>query len=137
MPSPEPDLVALTRASMEATNRHEFDAAVGVFATQVVFDMEAAGLGRFEGIAAARRYLEDWIGSHDSQRFARWEGADVGNGVVLVEALLDARPAGAAASLRELWAFVVVWDGGRIVSITADKDLERARARAQRAASGG
>ena len=121
---------------MEASNRRDFETAVGVFAPHVVFDMEAAGLGRFEGIAAARRYLEDWIGSYDSQRFARWEGADVGNGVVLVEALLDARPTGAAASVRELWAFVAVWDGGRIVSITADQDLERARARARRAASG-
>src|SRR5690349_4283972 len=137
MASPEPDLVALTRASMEATNRRDFDAAVAVFAPDVVFDVEAAGLGRFDGIAAARRYLEDWIGSYDSQQFARWEGTDVGNGVVLVEALLEARPAGAAASLREVCGFVAVWEDGQIVSITADQDIERARARAQRAASRG
>ena len=52
--SATPELVELTRQSMEATNRGELDASATLFAPNAVFDVSSAGLGRFEGIAAER-----------------------------------------------------------------------------------
>ena len=66
---------------MEATNRHEFEEAIGVFAPDAVFDVTSAGLGRFEGVAAVRGYLEDWVGLYERQEFERWHGENLGNGV--------------------------------------------------------
>jgi ketosteroid isomerase-like protein len=132
-----PDLVALLRESMEATNRGEFAAAIAVFAPDVVFDMSAAGLGEFDGVAAVRAYLEDWIGAYDEQQFGEWDGHDLGGGVVLAVVRLDARPAGSDARVQETWAFTVVWDAGMITRVIADRDLERARALARRLAEPG
>ena len=120
---------------MEAANRRDFDAAVSsIFASDAVFDMSAAGLGSFEGAAAIRRYLEDWIGSYEEQEYKQWEGDDLGNGVVFAVALLDARPAGSQARVQERWAFTVVWTAGMIVRVVATQDIDEARAAAERLA---
>jgi len=121
------DLVELTRASMEATNRLDFGAAVEVFASDAVFDVSAAGVGRFEGRDAVRAYLEDWIGSYAEQRFSDWQGEDLGAGVVFVITELDARMRGSDATVRERWAFVVVWREGSIVSVRAQPATDQAR----------
>jgi ketosteroid isomerase-like protein len=127
------DLVELTRRSMEASNRRDFDAALAVFAADAVFDMSAAGIGRFEGLPAVRRYLEDWIGLYERQEFARWEGEHCGGGIVFVEALLDATLSDTAASVQEAWAFTVVWRDGSIASVTATQQIAAARAAARAA----
>ena len=127
-------LVARTRRSMEATNRHDHDEAMSVFAADAVFDMSAAGLGRFEGPAAIREYLEDWVGAYERQQFERWEGEELGSGVVFVVAQLSARPVGAAADVRERWAFTVCWRDGEITRVVADPDVRHARATANRLA---
>lgn len=129
-----PDLVQLSRRSMEASNRLDFDEAMSVFAPDAVFDMSAAGLGRFEGLAAIRGYLEEWIGFYEDQEFREWEGSDLGGGVVFIVALLDARPPGSQARVQERWAFTIVWEAGRIVRVAAGQDVERARAAAERLA---
>jgi ketosteroid isomerase-like protein len=128
------DVVALLRESMEATNRRDFDAAMRVFAPDAVFEV-SAGVGPFEGRAAVRGYLEDWVGTYEQQRFGEWDGEDLGNGVVLVLARLDARLAGSEATVRERWAFIVVWAAGAIVRVIADSDIEHARAAAARLAA--
>jgi ketosteroid isomerase-like protein len=130
------DLVRLTRESMEATNRCEFDEAMSVFADDAVFDVSSAGVGRFEGVGAVRTYLEDWIGAYEEQVFRSWEGSDLGGGVVFVLAHLDARPRGSPRAVQETWAFTVVWDEGRIVRVTADGDVGQARRRSLRLAEG-
>jgi hypothetical protein len=97
--------------------------------------VSAAGLGSFEGRAAIRRYLEDWLGAHEEQKFERWEGDDLGNGVVFVVALLDARPRGSPGRVQEQWAFTVLWAEGVIVRVVARRDIEEARAAAERLAA--
>jgi ketosteroid isomerase-like protein len=133
-PSATPDLVELTRQSMQATNRRDYGAAVSVFAPDAVFDMSAAGLGHFEGVSAIRGYLEDWIGAYEEQEFREWEGVHLGNGVVLVVALLDGRPVGSEARVQERWAFTLVWEAGRIARVAATQDIAQARAAAERLA---
>jgi hypothetical protein len=124
------DLVQLTWRSMDAPNRGRFDRSQTMFADDAVFDVSAAGVGRFEGEPAIRGYLEDWVGSYEEQSFAEWNGEDLGNGVVFVRASFDARPLGSSRTVRERWAFTVAWEAGSIVSVVADGDVERARAAA-------
>ena len=101
-----------------------------LFAEDAVFDVSAAGVGRFEGVRAVRAYLEDWIGSYDEQVFRSWEGTDLGAGVVFVVAHLDARMRGSSQAVKESWSFTVLWEGGRIARVTADGDIGQARDRA-------
>jgi ketosteroid isomerase-like protein len=121
---------------MEATNDRDFDAAMSVFAPDATFDVTSAGLGVFRGLEAIRAYLEDWVGAYQRQRFSEWDGEDLGGGVVLAVAALDARLPGSTASVRERWAFTCRFHDGRITSVKADGDLERARAEARRLAAG-
>jgi ketosteroid isomerase-like protein len=127
-------LVELTRRSMEATNRHDLGAAM--FARDAVFDVSAAGVGRFEGREAVHRYLEDWLGSYSEQRMTGWEGTQLGERVVFVVTEFDSRPLGSSARVRERWGFVVRWEEGEIVQVIADPDLAAARAAAERLAAG-
>jgi hypothetical protein len=66
---------------MLATDARDFDAATSSFADGAVFDMTAAGLGRFEG-GGDPRYLEGWIGSYAEQRFAQRDGEELAVGIV-------------------------------------------------------
>jgi ketosteroid isomerase-like protein len=124
---PDQDLVELTRRSMQQTNTRDFGDAVAWFAPDAVFDVSEAGVGRFEGREAIRSYLEDWIGAYERQEYRSWEGVALGGGVVFVVAELEALPAGSAASVRERWAFTVLWREGAIALVTASREIERAR----------
>jgi len=53
-----------------------------------VWDGSAAVLGRFDGAAAIRRLLEDWIDAYEEQHFKQWDGRELGDGVVFVVAPL-------------------------------------------------
>jgi ketosteroid isomerase-like protein len=132
--STTPDLVELTRQSMEATNRGELHASATLFAPDAVFDVSSAGLGRFEGVTAIHGYLADWTGAYEKQEMRQWEGLYLGNGVVFVVTVFDARPLGSDARVRERWAFTVVWTNGAISRVVASRDTEAARAAAERLA---
>jgi hypothetical protein len=119
---------------MEATNRLEFDASATRFADDAVFDVSAAGLGRFEGLAAIHGYLADWLSAYERQELREWEGSDLGHGVVFVAALFDAAPRDSTSTVQERWGFTVVWAAGMIVRVLASHDLEAARAAAERLA---
>jgi ketosteroid isomerase-like protein len=129
------DLVARTRASMEATNRRDHAEATKVFADDAVFDVSSVGLGSFRGRSAIRTYLEEWVGAYERQRFERWDGEELGGGVVFVVAQLNARPTGSSADVREWWAFTVCWERGEIVRVVTDRDIEQARKAAERRAA--
>jgi hypothetical protein len=130
MPAQGADLVELTRRSMEQTNERDFGSAIAAFSEEAAFDVSAAGIGRFEGREAIRTYLEEWVGSYERQSYNGWEGTDLGGGVVFVIAHLEALPVGSESSVRERWAFTVRWQSGAIVEVTANQDVEAARAAA-------
>jgi hypothetical protein len=129
------ELLERLRESMEAANRRDFDRAMEPFAADACFDVSAAGVGRFEGAAAVRSYIEDWVGAYEWQRLSDWQGSDLGNGVVFAEVEFDGRPRGSAAYVRERWAFTVLWSAGRIATVIARGDLEDARKDAERLAA--
>lgn len=128
------DLVERTRSSMDATNQRRFDASMNTFAPDAVFDMSSAGLGVFEGRRAIRGYLEDWIGAYEEQEFKQCEGHDLGGGIVFVVAHFDARPVGSLSRVAEQWGFTVAWRHGLITRVAASRDINAARAAAERLA---
>ena len=128
------ELVEMTKQSIEASNRRDFDVSATRFAPDAVFDVSSVGLGQFEGLEAIHGYLADWTASYEKQELREWEGRDLGSGVVFVVALFDARPLGSNSSVRERWAFTVVWAGGLISRVVASRDLDDARAAAERVA---
>jgi hypothetical protein len=74
-------LVELMRRSLEPVNSRDFDAMMSLFAPDAVWDMSPMGMGTFEGLAAVRGFLEDWIGAYDDYAVEAEEILDLGNGV--------------------------------------------------------
>jgi ketosteroid isomerase-like protein len=129
-----PDPVELTRRSIEAGGSGDFDAMVSVFAPDGVWDMSPLGIGVFEGRAAIRGFLEDWIGSYEGFKNRVEEVQDLGNGVLFVVSNQDARLVGSSSRLQELWAVTVMWRAGFVEHVATSRDLDEARAAAERLA---
>ena len=132
--STTPDLVELTRQSIEAANRRDFDASATRFAPGAVFDVSSVGMGSFEGATAILGYLADWTGSYDQQELRKWEGHHLGSGVVFVVTVFDAKPRASQSRVQEQWAFTVTWTGDMITRVVASRDIAEARAAAERLA---
>ena len=132
--SRSPDLVELTRLSIEAANGRDFDDSATRFARDAVFDVSSVGLGHFAGPAAIHGYLADWTSSYERQELREWEGHDLGAGVVFVVALFAAWPLGSESVVQERWGFTVTWAGGEITRVVASRDIDEARAGAERLA---
>ena len=78
--STTPDLVELMRRGFEAANRRDVDAAASFYAPDAVY--ESVGMGAsFEGVAAIREYLGDFVGAYDEFGVEAEEILDLGNGV--------------------------------------------------------
>ena len=63
--STTPDLVELTRHAIDASQRGDYDAIMGLFAPNFVWE-SLDGLAVFEGATAVRRFLEDFRSSYES-----------------------------------------------------------------------
>jgi ketosteroid isomerase-like protein len=130
-----PNLVELTRRSLEAANRRDFDALMSYYAPDVVW--EAVSLGTtFEGVAAIRGFREDWLGAYEGYEIEPEEVLDVGKGVVFVVTRLTGRPVGSPGStLTRRRPMVFVWVEGLLARVTApSSDIAEARAAAERLA---
>jgi ketosteroid isomerase-like protein len=132
--SATPDLVELTRRVYALLNGGDFDSVVSMFAPACVWDVSDWGLGTHAGLKAIRQFLHDWFGSMDEFEVHVEEIYDLGNGVVSVVVLQVARPAGSRSLLRARSAPVFVWIDGRIAQVTLYRDIDEARAAAERLA---
>jgi ketosteroid isomerase-like protein len=129
-----PDPVELTRRVYASLNDRDFDSVVCMFAPASVWDVSDWGLGIHTGLPAIGRFLKDWFGSMDEYEVHVEELHDLGNGVVRVVVEQVARPAGSRGLLRVRSAPVFVWTAGRISQVTLYRDIDKARAAAQRLA---
>jgi ketosteroid isomerase-like protein len=134
--STTPDLVELTRQAIDAMTRGDLDAAISYAAPDIVFDAPRHGAGTFEGAAAMRGFLEDWVGAFEELEFAFEELFDVGKGVVFAAVSQKGRPVGATGYVRQREGWVWLWVEGLIASLTAypEADIDEARAAAERLA---
>jgi ketosteroid isomerase-like protein len=133
--STTPDLVELTRRQFEAGSRRDLDAALSFYAPDAVW--EAVSLGTsFEGMAAIRGFLEDWLGAYEEFEMEPEEILDLGNGVVFAVTRLTGRPVGSPGSaLMRRRPLVFRWVEGLVARVTApSSDIDEARAAAGRLA---
>jgi ketosteroid isomerase-like protein len=130
--SATPDLMELTRRTYEAANRRDWDTVMGFFARNAVW--EVPELQAFEGRAAIRRLLEDWVGAYDDAEVEVEHVLDLGSGVGFVVACLQGRLAESSAHLRVRYGAVYTWADDLIVRIGSQPDIDEARAAAERLA---
>src|SRR4051794_25097849 len=98
--STRPDLVELTCGLFDAADRADFDAMMGFFASEAVYDLSAIGLGVYEGAAAMRRFFEEWRGSYVEYETKAEEVLEPGEGVTLAVVIQKGRPAGSDGHVR-------------------------------------
>jgi ketosteroid isomerase-like protein len=130
--STTPDLVGRAHGLVASANRKDFDGLMEFFAQDVVWTVDE--LGSFEGLAAVRGFWEDWVGSYDDFEIELEEILSIGNGVVLAAFGQNARPVGSAGRVRVNYSTVTVWADDVIVRTTSYRDIDKARAAAERLA---
>jgi ketosteroid isomerase-like protein len=126
--------IELTRRAFTPANEADYDAMMGLFGPDSIWDVAPWGLGTHTGPTAIRNFLEGWIGSFDEYEVVVEEMAALGNGVVFAVATQHARPAGSRGHMRLRYAPVFVWADGVAVRVTHYRDIEEARAAAGRLA---
>jgi ketosteroid isomerase-like protein len=131
--STTPDLVEITRF-IDAASRGDIDLLMSFFAPDAVWVGSLSGIGSLQGAAAIRSFLDDWIGSYQEFEIETEEVLDVGNGVMLSVSLQKGRPVGSTGYVQLRYATVAVWVGGMIERFTTYKDIDQARAAAERLA---
>jgi ketosteroid isomerase-like protein len=129
-----PDLVRLVRQAYDAVSRGDFDAVMSLFAADAVYDLSDAGLGTFEGEEAIRRFFEDWHGSWEERRFEVEEFLDLGHGVVLSVIRESGRLVGGDGRVEQRLTQLATWANGKIEWLKDYRDLDEARAAAERLA---
>src|SRR5208282_4111108 len=101
-----PDLVELTRNVVEATERRDFDAVMSFYRPDSVWDMSPVGLGTYEGVAAIRDLLQDWVGAYEEFAVEFEEILDLSNGVTFAVADQSGRPVGSSGHVQLQYAWV-------------------------------
>jgi ketosteroid isomerase-like protein len=133
--STTPDLDSFRR-SVEAFNRRDLGTTVSIYAPDVVWDGTEMGIGRFDGRAALRAFLEDWLAAYDEVKLDAEEVLDLGNGVAFAILHQKARLIGSEGHIeqRDGWAFL--WEHGLIVQVAVypERDIDKGRAAAGRLA---
>jgi ketosteroid isomerase-like protein len=130
--STTPDLVERWRESMDASVRGDFDAVMGFYAPDATWD--GSNIATFEGAAAIRSFVEDWIGTFEEYEHRYEVLEDLGNGVVFAVLCLEGGLAGSPARMQDRYAFTVVWAAELIVRVIVSEEIEDARAEAERLA---
>src|SRR3979490_3269748 len=105
--STTPDHGELTRRSFEAAGRHDLDTAIGFYAPDAVWDLSDLGIGTFEGLAAIRRFVEEWWGTWSEHTLEVQEVVHVGHGVVFLAAREEGRPRGSDGHVEHLRGWVL------------------------------
>jgi len=132
--STTPDPVEGVRRAFEALRRRDVDEFMSTWTPDAVWDLNAWGIGSFEGLAAIRGFVEDWLGNYEDYLAEAEEIFDLGDGVVFVAYREFARPLGSEGNLERRQAQVLLSVEGRVERATTYKDIDQARAAAERLA---
>jgi len=131
--STTPNLAALTRRLIDAGNRRDLDAAMGIFAPEVVWE-SLDGLGMFDGARAVRGFLEDWLSSYEVFNIELEEVHELGGGITFAAGHQVGRLFGAAGMVEQGSAWAIAWEHGLAERVAASVDTDKARAAAERLA---
>jgi ketosteroid isomerase-like protein len=91
----------------------------------------------FEGVAAIREFLGDFVGAYDEFGVEAEEILDLGNGVTLAVVDQKGRPHGSSGEVQMRYATVAIWVEGMIERFTSYTDIDEGRAAAERLAESG
>jgi ketosteroid isomerase-like protein len=129
--STTPDLVERVRGLVGALDRCDLDSVASFQAPDAVFE---AAVGRFEGVAAIRGFIEDWIANYAEFAATLQEVRDLGNGVTFSVIRQQGRLVGSSGHLQLSNAMVNLWVDGVIARTITGPDIDEARAAAERLA---
>ena len=129
--SPTPDVVELAQRYLDAVNAGDIDAATSLFAPDIVWE---GAFQTFEGRAAVRGFLQDWVDAHDEFELAAEEVRDLGGGVAFSVFIQRGRPRGATGWVQLRAATVTLVVDGLAERVTVYLDVDEARAAAERLA---
>jgi len=124
----------LLRRANEAVNKRDLDALMAVYAHDAVWDGSPMGIGSFEGLAAVRGFLADWLASYEEWELHAVEVQDHGNGVAFVVYIQKGRPVGSSGEVQLRYAAIIECEDGKIERRTNYTDIDQARAAAERLA---
>jgi ketosteroid isomerase-like protein len=133
--STTPDLAELNRRAIESGARGDWDAAMGSYGPDSVWDTSPVGMGIYRGVEAIRSNMEEWYGLHEEAEVQIEENVDLGNGVVLAVIRQRARPVGSSAYVEFRFASITEWTERVISRVTPYTDIDEARAVAERLAT--
>jgi ketosteroid isomerase-like protein len=129
------DLVELTRQLIDAGNRRDLDAAMSLFAADVVWE-SWDGVGVFEGARAVRGFLGDWLSSYEVFEIELEEILDMGDGITFAVGRQGGRLLGAAGRVEGRSAWAATWEHGLAIHLIASSmDIAGVRAAAERLAA--
>jgi ketosteroid isomerase-like protein len=129
-----PDLAELVRRSTEPVNRRDYDAMMRFWPPDGTWDLSPLGLGVYEGPAAVRGFIEDWIGTYADLQIEFEEIRDLGNGVAFAIFTQTGRPGGSVGAVQLRYASVAIWRDGLIERSTQYSDIDEAHAAAEQLA---
>jgi ketosteroid isomerase-like protein len=132
--STTPDLAEITRRGFDAVNRRDLDTVMSYAAPDLVYDASPSGLGVYEGQATIRTVMTGYWDAFEDLRYELEEFLDLGNGVTFAVNRQHARPIGSTAPIQGREAFVTEWVEDRAMRVTAYRDIDEARAAAERLA---
>jgi ketosteroid isomerase-like protein len=130
--STTPDLVELTRRSLAATNRRDWEGLMGIFARDAVW--EAQEFQAFEGRDAIRGFVEAVVGAYHDAEIEIADVLDMGSGIVFVSASMEGRLTDSTAHMRTRMGAVYRWADDLVVRVASYADIEEGRAAAERLA---
>jgi len=125
------DLVERVRGLVGALDRCDVDSVVSFQAPDAVLE---AAVGRFEGVAAIRGFIEDWLANYEEFAATLEEVRDLGNGVTFGVIRQQGRLVGSSGHVQLRHAAVYVWVDGVIARGISGPDIAEGRAGAERLA---
>ena len=129
-----PDLAELVRLSVQAASDRDLDLVLTLYAPDAIWDMSPLGMGTFEGHAAIRGFMEDWLGAYEEYAMEAEEIVDLGSGVTFAVLLQRGRLVGSSGEVHLIYGATGVWGNGVMMRSTNYGDIEEARAAGERLA---
>jgi limonene-1,2-epoxide hydrolase len=132
--STTPDLVERLRLFFAAASRRDLDTLMTFCASDAVLDLFELGLGTYDGLDAIRAFVEDWFRSYAEYEVSADEILRLGENVILTINTQTARLPDSSGFVRLHDAYVFLFEDSLIVRWTAYRDIDEARAAAERLA---
>ena len=131
-----PDLVELMLLGQQAFQSGDRDAEFRLWAPDAVWDLSNLGLGTRDGRQAIRSFTEEWQGRYETYANEVEEFLDLGSGVAFVTLRETGHLVGTTSDVRieETWGYVLTVEEGMIVRCVCSRDIDEARAPAERLA---